>query len=179
MDLLREFYCKPDLPQAGKTIYREAVRGIICQGGRLLLVYSPVNGDYKFPGGGVGEGEAYHAALAREIREECGAELACIVAEFGRVIEYDRPQEPEFDLFKMTSMYYQCSIRPGMGATNLDEYERDLGFQSCWVTLVDAIENNRAVLQSGRANIPRWTTRDTYIMELIQQRGLAEIDPVV
>ena len=42
---------------------REAVRAIILKGEQVLMVYSPVNGDYKFPGGGVQDGEDHQVAL--------------------------------------------------------------------------------------------------------------------
>lgn len=57
------------------------------------MIYSPKNGDYKFPGGGVDHGESFEEALIREIREECGVTVARIEREFGCVIEYDRPAE--------------------------------------------------------------------------------------
>ena len=53
------------------TVERVAVKGILLQGSELLLL-STRHGDYKFPGGGVEAGETLHAALRRELQEECG-----------------------------------------------------------------------------------------------------------
>jgi len=49
MKRIGEIYHKPGLPLHGRTIAREAVRGIIAEGTRLLMVYSAQVGDYKYP----------------------------------------------------------------------------------------------------------------------------------
>ncbi len=74
------------------------------------MIHSANVGDYKFPGGGVKEGETHIDALTREIREESGMSVAHIGREMGTVIEYDLPKENEYDVFKMTSHYYQCDV---------------------------------------------------------------------
>ena len=169
MRLLAEIYRHPDLNLAGKTITREAVRGIILDGSSLMMVYSSKVGDYKFPGGGISSGESHTEALMREIQEECGAQVLQVGGAFGRVIEYIRPYEPDFDLFKMTSSYYRCTIDPILHTQSLDPYERDLGFRPVWVTIDQAIDTNREMLGSSRPDIPRWTARDTLVLELIRQ----------
>ncbi len=56
-------------PEGGSVFFRTAVRGIIVQKGKLLLVTNKF-GDYKFPGGGVEENESLEDTLSREILEE-------------------------------------------------------------------------------------------------------------
>lgn len=103
MELLKEIMRTPGVPWAGKTISREAVRGIIARGNALLLLYSTNLRDYKFPGGGVQAGETHRQALLREIREETSADMTGIELPFGKVIEYDVPEERGYDIFRMTS----------------------------------------------------------------------------
>lgn len=91
MNLLRAFYRSDGLNLAGKTISRAAVRAVILDGDQILLVYSPVNHDYKFPGGGVEEDENHVEALSREIREECGLILEKVQGEFGLVWNTQSP----------------------------------------------------------------------------------------
>ena len=50
---------------------RFAARGIICRGDRYLMIHGK-NGDYKFPGGGMEEGESFEKTLIREVSEETG-----------------------------------------------------------------------------------------------------------
>jgi 8-oxo-dGTP pyrophosphatase MutT (NUDIX family) len=168
MRLLKEIYHKPNLPLQGRMVTREAVRAIILKEDKLLMVFSLVNGDYKFPGGGVQVGEEHQTALERELLEECGTRLTGILREFGCVIEYDLVEEEEFDLFKMTSFYYLCEVEDDFGGQNLDEYEQAYGFHPEWVTLEHAIEVNRALLENPPPNIQRWVRRELYVLEEIE-----------
>jgi ADP-ribose pyrophosphatase len=167
MELLKEIYRKKDLDLNGRMLYREAVRGIIIKESKILMIYSERDGDYKFPGGGVEEGETYEETLIREVKEESGASVTQILGEFGKVIEYDRPQETEFDLFKMTSYYFICEVSDAFEGQALDQYEAEAGFTPVWIDIDEAIEKNKLILESTNGEIPRWTPRETYILELI------------
>jgi 8-oxo-dGTP diphosphatase len=169
MRLLKEIHRKTDINLIGKMIYREAVRGIIRRENELLMVYSTKDGDYKFPGGGVDEGETYTEALIREIREECGAIVKNIYNEFGKTIEYDRPMEKEFDVFKMVSFYYICEVEPKLEEQILDDYEKELGFKPVWIAINKAIDANRKIIDSRAHEAPRWTQRELIILELIKE----------
>jgi 8-oxo-dGTP diphosphatase len=170
MELLTVIFRSKEVKTAGRTIRREAVRGIDLRGHELLMIYSPVNGDYKFPGGGVGAGETHAEALAREIREECGAACVCIDHGLGKVIEYDFAEEAEFDTFCMTSYYYFCQVEDSFGVQALDNYERDLGFRPVWVDIDEALVTNRTALQSQTKDFPTWTARETWVLEHIKQQ---------
>ena len=110
MNLLTEIMRSPGLNLDGRMIFRRAVRGVVRQDGKILMVYSPVNGDYKFPGGGVEPEEDPVDALAREMREECGVVVISTPRYLGSVAEYDHPVETDYELFKMISDYYACEV---------------------------------------------------------------------
>lgn len=156
-----EIWCKEDLNLSGKIFYREAVRAIILKGDKLLMVHSDVNGDYKFPGGGVEEGENYIEALKREVLEEAGAHVLK-VEEFGELMEYDEGQYQDTDVFKMLSKYYFVSIKENLGELNLDYYEEKLKFHPVWVTAEEAYNINKTILNKNSP--PRWTKRETYVL---------------
>jgi len=136
------------------------------------MIFSKKNGDYKFPGGGVKKGEDHRTALIREIKEESGAENVIITKAFGMVIEYDLPIEKEYDLFKMTSRYFLCSIGSIFGIQRLDPYEVDLGFTACWVSIDQALNTNRALLREKYSEMPRWVQRETFVLEKLKKMEL-------
>jgi 8-oxo-dGTP pyrophosphatase MutT (NUDIX family) len=169
MRLLKEIFRDERINREGRTVFREAVRGIILSGRELLMIYSPVNGDYKFPGGGVGDGETYEQALIREIKEETGAIVASIDKEFGKIIEYGQPLEQEYDVFKMTSYYFLCKIGPEFVGQNLDPYEKELDFKPVWIDIDVAIWNNQNIL-ANKLEKEAWTVRETFMLEQVKQQ---------
>jgi 8-oxo-dGTP pyrophosphatase MutT (NUDIX family) len=165
MKILTEIHRDKGININGKTIHRTAVRAVILRAHDLLMVYSTNVGDYKFPGGGVDNGESHEQTLARELCEECGASLLSVDGELGAVIEYNFAKEKDFDVFKMTSHYYFCQVSDGFGAQKLDDYERDLGFKPVWVNIDDAISTNKALLNSDKT--PKWLRREIFVLEYI------------
>ncbi len=170
MQLLTQIFHKPNLLLNGKTITREAVRAIILKGDQVLMIYSTLNGDYKFPGGGVKRDEAHKTALQRELLEECGANMIRIISEFGRVEEYDLAKESDFDLFRMTSYYYLCEVEEKFCAQNLDDYELDYGFTPKWVSIDQAIDKNHSLLLHPTENLQRWVKREYYVLKKIKEK---------
>jgi len=168
MNLLKEILHNQAIDINGQTISREAVRAIIVDERRLLMVYSEKNGDYKFPGGGIERGESHETALKREVKEEVGRQVVEIIKPFGKVIEYDLPLEKEYEVFKMTSYYYWCRIGDEMGGQNLDQYEQELGFLPVWIEIDTAIHNNSSLLQASHKLTPRWVKRDLQVLEQIK-----------
>jgi 8-oxo-dGTP pyrophosphatase MutT (NUDIX family) len=152
----------------GKTIARTAVRAVIQRSSELLMIYSARVGYYKFPGGGVAEGESQAEALRRETLEECGATLTRIGREIGCVVEYNFAVEDEFDTFKMTSHYFLCETADVFTAQHLDEYEADLGFEPRWVSIEEALSVNRSLLRSESA--PDWLKREIFLLAYLQRR---------
>jgi len=172
MKLLKEFHRGKGLNLQGKAITREAVRAIIQEREQVLMVFSPVHKDYKFPGGGIKERESHRETLFREIQEECGVLLSEVSDEFGFVVEYSKAREDEYDIFQQISYYYLCKVDPVYVGQNLDAYEKLLGFRPEWVSMQDAIKQNNTVLKGSFGEPPRWTKRDTYVLATLAERQL-------
>lgn len=168
MKLITEIHRSPGLTLGGRTVKRRAVRGIIYVAPKILMIYSKENGDYKFPGGGMHRRESQSQALRRELLEECGARLSGNLHPFGRVVEYDRAVQPNFDLFMMTSYYYWCHIEGTLGQQHLDTYERALGFTPRWVALDSAINNNTVLLRDHPDLSPRWAVRELSVLKALK-----------
>ncbi|MBN2858582.1 MAG: NUDIX domain-containing protein [Candidatus Delongbacteria bacterium] len=167
MRVLAEIHRKDNLNLNGKTLSREAVRGIIFKEKKLLLIHSEnKNYDFKFPGGGIEDNETHEETLKREILEETGYKVVAVEKEFGKVVEFDIPQEKEYDLFKMTSYYYICSVSEMKSRQKLEGYEYELGFKAEWVDIDKALKVNEELLNNEKA--PRWSKRETYVLKEIK-----------
>ena len=170
MPLLTTIFRDPDANPNGTTVERQAVRAIILSGKQLLLVYSPVAREYKFPGGGVDNGETLETALGREVLEECGARLTRIVREIGAIVEYDHAKEPEFETFKMTSHHFLCEADAFVAPQALEGYEVRLAFEPRWVELEDALALNKSRLELPDPS--PWLDREIFMLEYVKDHLL-------
>jgi len=149
-------------------IRRIAVRAIIRKGARFLLIHSSAAGDYKFPGGGIEDGETEVEALRREVREECGMLLSGVGEKALRISELRQSKESAATVFKMISDYYFCTIDEADVGQELDPYEKALGFRPVWIELGRALEVDRLLLTSpGRRQT--WVEREIWAMEAISR----------
>lgn len=167
MNILAEIHRSENLDIHGKADTRTAVRGVSLRGRKLLMIHSAEVGDYKFPGGGADDGETHEQTLRREIREECGLSLLRFGVEVGAVVEYIRPLYQGFDVFIMTSHYYLCEVDDNFGTQNLDDYEKELGFEPVWVDIDKTIRVNKSLLT--RIHPPGWLKREIFVLEFIRQ----------
>ncbi|MCH5353505.1 MAG: NUDIX domain-containing protein [Acutalibacter sp.] len=153
-----------DYRENGTVYFRAAVRGIIRQENKYLLI-SGKYGDCKFPGGGVESGENLEEALAREIREETGFTLdPCSLRKWGEVTE--RRKGVTADVTEMVSHYFFCRLtETPQTQQELDTYEREYEYAPVWLTLEEAIEKNRLAL--GQTEVP-WVTRDLTVLKCLR-----------
>jgi len=150
---------------------RTAVRAVIGTSRRLLMIYSPVNRDYKFPGGGLEPGESHEDALRREVMEEAGMRVIGITCKVAEITEHCRPRDGLSGQFLMVSHYYACEIDDDtIHEQKLDDYEEDLAFSPVWIPLGTAIAANKARLHEP--DPPRWTPRDTWFLEQLSKRRI-------
>ena len=98
---------------------------------RLALAYAKNLGYYKFPGGGIGEGEEKTAALIREVEEETGL----IVRLTDRIFTLDE----RYGAWRYVSDYFTCEI-VDVGKPSLTEEEKELETESKWLALDDALD---------------------------------------
>lgn len=149
----------------GRVLERTTARAVVLRGDRLLLVYSSVNGDLMFPGGGIEAGECHRTALARELREECGAELLAVGPLLGETREYRAAREPDYDAYCIHSFYYLCQLGEAWSAPNPQPYEVRLGFTPGWFALAEALQRNKTQLAGP---CPQWTVRETRVLAELQ-----------
>lgn len=128
------------------------------------------HGDYKFPGGGVQPGELVRAALARELREECGLVDVTVGDLMFTTIELSQAREPGA-VFKMTSLYFDCAtVATTTGGQHLDDYESDLLLTPTWITPCAALNTNQEMHRNrGDHHLPLpWLAREIRILKLLE-----------
>lgn len=154
-------------PENGSIYHRTAVRGIIRQDGKLLLI-SGKYGDCKFPGGGVEPGESLEEALKREIQEETGRELESgSLQKWGEA--WEKRKGGEADIMEMVSHYFLCRLTGAEQVQQeLDPYEKDYEYAPVWLTPEEAVRKNEAAL--GQTEVP-WVTRDLEVLKCLMQES--------
>lgn len=159
---------KKDYIPDGSRFKRIAVRGIIKKDDKYVMIHSRKYGDYKFPGGGMDQGEQLEDTLLREVKEETGLTvIAETIKYLGRVEETRKGMYD--DIFEMTSHYYECMVRDGVEKQQLDDYEVEYGYELDFVTLENAIKSNMEIID--KQYIP-WIDRDTSVMKwLLDHHG--------
>ena len=154
----------PALPQT----VRPSVRAILLYGERIAMVHSLKYDYYKFPGGGIEEGEGHMAALCREVAEEAGLTLFReTVRPYGLVRRYDRLKGGE--LFVQDNFYYLAEAQNGTAAQTLDEYEAEERFTLEYVLPEDAIAANRKDDHGPKSRL--MIEREALVLERLIREG--------
>ena len=148
-------------------IVRPSVRAIIFRDGKLALVHNGKFDYYRFPGGGIEQGETREEALIREVKEESG--LVVIpesIREYGSVLRLSRVRGSENIIFEQENFYYLCEAQEEIGATEFDAHELDEQYSLEVVALEEALKRNR-YNDHGEENGSVAIERETRIMELL------------
>ena len=148
----------------GNIILRNAVRAIIINENKILMVYLEKTDEYKFAGGGINENETIEEALKREVLEEIGYKVKNIIEKIGIMTEYSKALENENNVFKMISEYYLVEIENKQLKQNLDEYEKDLLFRAYWVDMKKAYKTNMRNIENNNEKNP-WIYRESIVLE--------------
>ncbi len=157
-----------------KRSRRDSARAVIHVGDdKLALVYATKLGYYKFPGGGIHEGEDKISALAREVQEEVGLVLVPeSVREFGVASRYQKSGLAENTVFVQDNFYYKCEIEHDehgnlkIISQNLDAYEDEAGFELRIVSIKEAALANRQYRDTSDFNIVM-IARDARVLEMM------------
>jgi len=156
---------------AGRNvIFRKAVRAIIKENNKFLMVLSNRMGDYKFPGGGLELNESDENALIREVEEETGYVVNQIRSKIIKVDEIQNDKENDEGIFHMESIYYLCTIEKEKKVQNLDKYEEELGFEAQWINLDEVLKINRIVLNNPKSS--KWVEREIRVLEKLIELGI-------
>lgn len=157
-----------DYDRNGNAFVRPSVRGIIIRDGKIGMVHSLSSHYYKFPGGGIEEGETKLEALAREVKEEAGLILIPnTIQEYGLVHRVQKGRQEA--MFIQDNYYYLCQTAPVALPQSLDDYEADEQFTLEFVDPRHAIAANRE--HDHDLKDPIMCEREAKVLELLIQEG--------
>lgn len=143
---------------------RTTVRAVIIKNGKIALVKSEKEGYYKFPGGGVREGESHLDTLIRETKEETGLIIIpSTVRELGMIKEVRKSHYPN-ETFIQTSYYYYASVEKATTSCHLDKYEADLGYKLEWTDIFHAYQVNDEL---GKNTRDKFLRREAEILKYL------------
>ena len=165
MRLLFELDTK-DYDPGGIPFVRPSVRGIIIRDGRAAMIYSLKYDYYKFPGGGIENGESPVEAMIRETREEAGLVVKSeTVKEYGYVHRIQQSDMDASECFLQDNYYYLCEAEPEAVRQDLDAYEAQEAYTLEYVAPLMAIQKNRSVGTSPYN--PIMFEREARVLELL------------
>jgi len=150
----------------GKIISRNAVRAVIINEQKILMVHLGKTNEYKFPGGGIEENETVEEALKREVLEEVGCNVTKIEEKIGIMTEFGIAEEDKNSIFKMVSEYYSVKTGDNQFDQKLDKYEEELEFIPCWTEIEKAYKTNMGIIDNGQTSTP-WIRRETRVLEIL------------
>lgn len=149
-----------------KQITRIAVRAIIQNDQKQLLMILTNKGDYKFPGGKVEKGESFTKALKREVQEESGYRVTNVFQEIYYLVQKDLDKENKNITFIQENHYYFTEVNLlNKENQSLDDYEYNLGFTPKFVSIDYAIEQNMIHINSNF-----WTKRELIILKKLKEK---------
>lgn len=150
---------------------RNSARSIIIRNGKVGLIHSLKYDFYKFPGGGIENGEAPITAMIRETREEAGLVVKPeTVKEYGYVHRIQKSDKDASECFVQDNYYYFCDAEEKTVAPSREAYEAAEGDTLEFVAPQLAIRKNRSVISSTYH--PMMLEREARVMELLMAEGL-------
>ncbi|MBP3209517.1 MAG: NUDIX domain-containing protein [Oscillospiraceae bacterium] len=162
---------KKDYAHCTHTFTRNSARSIIITEGKVAMIHSLKYDYYKFPGGGIENGESPVEAMIRETREEAG-----LVVDPESVKEYrfvHRIQKSDIDAtecFIQDNYYYLCDTMDQLTSQDLDNYEAQGSYRLEYVEPLVAINKNYSVKNSPYNKI--MFEREALVLENLIADGL-------
>lgn len=151
------------------TFKRKATRAIVLNDSDILLLYTARYHDYSLPGGGIDEGESLEQALARELKEETGAQNVTNIRAFGLYEEFRPWYKDDADIVHMESYCFLCDIADELAEPELEDYEQNNGMEPRWVNIHQAIAHNeRTIANSPKKGMS--VERETFLLKRIAQQ---------
>jgi 8-oxo-dGTP pyrophosphatase MutT (NUDIX family) len=153
----------------GIQFVRHSARSIIINENKVAMVYSMKFDYYKFPGGGIENGESNIEALIRETFEETGLSIIpTSIQEYGYVHRIQKGEKEA--VFIQDNYYYLCNVETTVGLQQLDVYEAEENFTLIYIDPKIAINTNRKKDHGPKDQ--NMLEREAKVLEMMIKDGL-------
>lgn len=160
-----------DYDPNGTSAIRPSVRGIIIRENTLAMIHSLKYDYYKFPGGGIENGEDHLTTLIREVAEESGLSvIPSSVQPYGYVHRVQKGTKE--DMFIQDNYYYFCDVQDKVNLPQLDDYEDEECFTLEWVRPETVLYTNRNHSHGAKEQFFQFATmseRECRVIEMLIQ----------
>ena len=164
---------KKDYGGCTHTFTRDSARSIIIRNGKIAMIHSQKYDYYKFPGGGIEDGENPIEAMIRETQEEAGLRVIPeTIKEYGYVHRIQKSDYNPSECFVQDNYYYLCDAVGGLVFQDLDDYEKQESYQLEYIEPASAIEKDRSVKDSPYNQT--MFEREARVLEMLLSEGLIE-----
>ena len=134
------------------------------------MIHSVKYDYYKFPGGGIENGEDPVAAMVRETREEAGLVVKPkTVKEYGYVHRIQKSDNDATECFIQDNYYYLCEVEEDTVDQSLDLYESEENYRLEYVDPQTVITKNRSGSHSPYNVL--MLEREAKVIELLMAEG--------
>ena len=160
-----------DYAQCTHTFTRNSARSILIRDGKVAMIHSLKYDYYKFPGGGIEDGEDPVEAMIRETQEEAG--LIVIpesVKEYGYVHRIQRSDRDAAECVIQGNFYHLCRAKDVTVPQRLDDYEAQESYRLEFVEPLAAINKNCRVKNSPYNRL--MFEREARVLETLIADGL-------
>ena len=162
---------KKDYGDCTHTFVRNSARSIIISDNKLAMIHSLKYDYYKFPGGGIENGEHPVAAMIRETREEAGlVVIPETVKEYGLVHRIQKSNKDATECFVQDNYYYLCDVEDEQVTQSLENYEAGEKYTLEFVEPSVVIAKNRNVTDSPYSTV--MFEREVRVVEMLMAEGL-------
>ena len=162
---------KQDYADCTRLFSRNSARSIVIRNRKIAMIHSQKYHYYKFPGGGMEEGENPIEAMIRETREEAGLiVIPETVREYGYVHRMQKSDYDPAECFVQDNFYFFCEVLEDLSSQNLDDYEAEESYQLVFIDPQAAIQANRSVKESPHN--PMMLEREARVLEMLLAEGV-------
>lgn len=163
---------RKDYAECTSYYRRDSARSIIIRDGKVAMIHSQTYDYYKFPGGGIEQGETPIEAMIRETQEEAGLiAIPDSIQEYGLVHRMEKSEADPFRCFIQDNYYYICDAEERVTAQHLTANEAKEAF------VLEFVEPEKVIKINGRLKDTRFRTmsdREARVLEMLIEEGYFE-----